>query len=428
MRTHSAILPSRSDPERRGWEQLRARRRGCPHGRGFEYRGRLGGGFAKRLRQKWKAAASNSLRYEPHRERASFPRLYNAMAEENKRTSGNPDYGRTALNFAYDMTLRATVDAAGRDTAEYTKKRVEELKEYYRSRGEDPESLAVKMKIAAEASLKGTAYGTVKGAFELAKVSGKWAGGAIVGGAETVIFLAGPRHLNTLEVSGATLREQGMAQEVQDAKSVSSGRELAGELRRMASLAASQRSLLEQNIRWARSLDIHRSRALDDLRSRLEEAAQVSLPDVEQRAEEAAKRSPPEFKRLAEYSAVIHSKIKAVEKELAGGKSALAVAGDIKFVVAEHGRNIDGFNTLAEGMKELRRMEYLADLADTLAILQEEKDAIAALGEEAGNGAAVMKRNYDTWRKAISEYDRLKKSLGRGYSYFYGRGAFPDGW
>ncbi|HPE67659.1 MAG TPA: hypothetical protein PK849_15855, partial [Synergistales bacterium] len=187
-------------------------------------------------------------------------------------------------------------------------------------------SLAVKMKIAVEASLKGTAYGTVKGAFELAKVSGKWAGGAIVGGAETVIFLAGEAldTLNTLEVSGATLREQGMAQEVQDAKSVSSGRELAGELRRMASLAASQRSLLEQNIRWARSLDIHRSRALDDLRSRLEEAAQVSLPDVEQRAEEAAKRYPPEFKRLAEYSAVIHSKIKAVEKELAGGKSALA--------------------------------------------------------------------------------------------------------
>ena len=397
---------------------------------------RLGGGFAKEVAAEMKNPAAGGKTAAPGTNLLKGAGIlstllagYNAMAEENKRTSGNPDYGRTALNFAYDMTLRATVDAASRDTAEYTKKRVEELKEYYRSRGEDPESLAVKMKIAAEASLKGTAYGTVKGAYELAKVSGKWAGGAIVGGAETVIFLAGEAldTLNTLEVSGATLREQGMAQEVQDAKSVASGRELVGELRRMASLAASQRSLLEQNIRWARNLDIHRSRALDDLRSRLEEAAQVSLPDVEQLAEEAAKRYPPEFKRLAEYSAVIHSKIKAVEKELAGGKSALAVAGDIKFIVAEHGRNLDGFKTLAEGMKELRRMEYLADLADTLAMLQEEKDAIAALGEEAGNGAAVMKRNYDIWRKAISEYDRLKKSLGRGYSYFYGKRRVP-GW
>ncbi len=391
---------------------------------------RLGGGFAKEVATEMKKSATGGKIAAPGTNLLKGAGIlstllagYNAMAEENKRTSGNPDYGRTALNFAYDMILRATVDAASRDTAEYTKKRVEELKEYYRSRGQDPESLAVKMKIAAEASLKGTAYGTVKGAYELAKLSGKWAGGAIVGGAETVIFLAGEalETLNTLEVSGATLREQGMAQEVQDAKSVASGRELVGELRRMSALAASQRSLLEQNIRWARSLDIHRSRALDDLRSRLEEAAQVSLSNVEQLAEEAAKRYPPEFKRLAEYSTVIHSKITAVEKALAGGKSALAVAGDIKFIVAEHGGNLDGFKTLAEGMKEFRRMEYLADLADTLAALPEEKNAIAALGEEAGNGAAVMKRNYDTWRKAISEYDRLKYSLGRGSTYFYGK-------
>lgn len=436
------LAVSAQSPERRAAlrEAIAGTLKGLPPARQGDalasIEGRLGGGFAKEVAAEMKKPASGVKSPAPGTSLLKGAGIvsallagYNSMAEENKRTSGNPDYGRTALNFAYDMTLRATVDAAGRDTAEYTKKRVEELKEYYRSRGEDPESLAVKMRIAAEASLKGTAYGTVKGAFELAKVSGKWAGGAIVGGAETVIFLAGEAldTLNTLEVSGATLREQGMAQEVQDAKSVSSGRELAGELRRMASLAASQRSLLEQNIRWARSLDIHRSRALDDLRSRLEEAAQVSLPDVEQRAEEAAKRYPPEFKRLAEYSAVIHSKIKAVEKELAGGKSALAVAGEIKFIVAEHGRNLDGFNALAEGMKELRRMEYLADLADTLAMLQEEKDAIAALGEEAGNGAAVMKRNYDTWRKAISEYDRLKKSLGRGYSYFYGKRCVP-GW
>ncbi len=436
------LAVSSTSPERRAAlkEAIAGTLKGLPPARQGDalasIEGRLGGGFAKEVAAEMKKPAAGVKAAAPGTNLLKGAGIvsallagYNAMAEENKRTSGNPDYGRTALTFAYDMTLRATIDAAGRDTAEYTKKRVEELKEYYRSRGEDPESLAVKMRIAAEASLTGTAYGTVKGAYELAKVSGKWAGGAIVGGAETVIFLAGEAldTLNTLEVSGATLREQGMAQEAQDAKSVASCRELAGELRRMAALAASQRSLLEQNSRWARNLDIHRSRALDELRSRLEDAAQIQLPDVKQRAEEAAKRYPPEFKRLADYGAVIHSKIKAVEKELAGGKSAMAVGGDIKFIVAEHGRNLDAFKALAEGMKELRRMEYLADLAETLATLQEEKDAIAALGEEAGNGAAVMKRNYDIWRKAISEYDRLKNALGRGYSYFYGKRRVP-GW
>ncbi len=41
-------------------------------------------------------------------------------------------------------------------------------------------------------------------------------------------------------------------------------------------------------------------------------------------------------------------------------------------------------------MKELRRMEYLADLADTLAMLQEEKDAIAALGGRSGEQAPSL--------------------------------------
>ncbi len=107
---------------------------------------------------------------------------YNALMEENRRTSGNPDYGKVALELAWDMTLRGTAEAVTTRTAEYTKAEVERLREYYRSRGEDPDSPAVKMKIAAGAIAKGTAYGTVRGGYELAKAAGRWTGGAIVEG------------------------------------------------------------------------------------------------------------------------------------------------------------------------------------------------------------------------------------------------------
>lgn len=398
---------------------------------------RLGGGFAKEIAAEMKKPMAGAKNTSPGTSLLKGAGVvstvlagYNAVAEENRRTSGNPNYGRAALNFAYDMTIRGAVDAAGRDTAEFTERQVEELKEYYRSRGEDPESLATKMKILAEASLKGTAYGTVKGGYELAKASGKWAGGAIVGGAETVIFLAGEAldTLNTLEVGGANLREQGMAQEVQDGKSVRSGRDLVVELRRMAALAASQRSILEQNFRWARSIDVHRSRSLDSLRSRIEGLSQAfDLSDAEQKVAERLKLYPPEFKRIAEYSAVIYSKIKVVEKAIEGGKSALDVAADVQFIVAEHDRNIEGFNVLVEGLKEIRRMGSIGDVGNILASLEDEKKLLLALGDEAGNGATVIKRNYETWRRAVLEYERIKSSLARGYSYFYGKKGVP-GW
>ncbi len=398
---------------------------------------RLGGGFAKEIAAEMKKPMAGVKATSPGTSLLKGAGVvstvlagYNAVAEENRRTSGNPNYGRAALNFAYDMTIRGAVDAAGRDTAEFTERQVEELKEYYRSRGEDPESLATKMKILAEASLKGTAYGTVKGVYELAKASGKWTGGAIVGGAETVIFLAGEAldTLNTLEVGGANLREQGMAQEVQDAKSVRSGRDLVFELRRMAALAASQRSILEQNFRWARSIDVHRSRSLDALRSRIEGLSQAfDLSDAEQKVAERLKLYPPEFKRIAEYSAVIYSKIKVVEKAIKGGKSAIEVAADVRFIVAEHDRNIEGFNVLVEGMKEIRRMDSIGDVGQILASLEDEKKLLLALGDEAENGATVIKRNYETWRRAVLEYERIKSSLARGYSYFYGKKGVP-GW
>ena len=82
-----------------------------------------------------------------HMKMEASPNL--ALMEENRRTSGNPDYGKVALELAWDMTLRGTAEAVTTRTAEYTKAEVERLREYYRSRGEDPDSPAVKMKIAA---------------------------------------------------------------------------------------------------------------------------------------------------------------------------------------------------------------------------------------------------------------------------------------
>jgi len=186
---------------------------------------------------------------------------YNVLLEENRRTSGNPDYGRVALGLAYDMTVRGTAEAVTTETAEYTKAEVERLREYYKNRGEDPDDLGVKMKIAAEAAAKGTAYGAVRGGYEYAKAAGRWTGGAIVEGAETVISLAGEAvdTINVLETTSAELRAQGMAVEVQNARSVASGKDLVRELERTAVLAESLGAAMEQNVRWARSLDIWRS-------------------------------------------------------------------------------------------------------------------------------------------------------------------------
>jgi len=229
------------------------------------------------------------------------------------------DFGRVAIGLAYDMTVRGTAEAVTTHTAAYTKAEVERLREYYKNRGEDPDSLGVKMKIAAEAAAKGTAYGTVRGGYEFAKAAGRWTGGAIVEGAETVISLAGEAldTINVLETTSAELRAQGMTVAVQNARSVTSGRELVRELERTAALAESLRAAMEQNVRWARSLEIWRSRTVDSLRGKAERLD--ALPSLRKTLDEGAKTWGADLKKTEEDSVLILHRINGLRNRHGSG-------------------------------------------------------------------------------------------------------------
>ncbi|MEA4880639.1 MAG: hypothetical protein VB045_04115, partial [Synergistaceae bacterium] len=355
---------------------------------------------------------------------------YNALMEENRKTSGNPDYGKVALNLAYDLTLRGTADAVTGDTAAYTKEQVEYLREYYRKRGEDPDSLSVKIKIAAEASAKGTAYGAVKGSYEFAKTTGRLTGGAIVAGAETVLSLAGEalETLNVLEETAASLQEQGMAREVQDAKSLASAKELVRELKRFASLAESQREVLEQNTRWANSLDIQRSRSLDELRSLITAAGEAPDPGTAEKwLDKAEKNLDPAFLNLFKKSETVFKKIEEVRSSLARGEMAGDEEKTVEVLRGEHRGNRESFQKLSENLEGLESLGGLEETAEILASLEKRKEAVSAMGDIAESSVPVMKKNREGWKTALSEYDRIKGALARGYLYFYGKREIP-GW
>ncbi len=349
---------------------------------------------------------------------------YNALMEETRRTSGNPDYGKVALGLAWDMTLRGTAEAVTTQTADYTKAEVERLREYYRSRGEDPDSLGVKMKIAAEAAAKGTAYGTVRGGYEFAKTAGRWTGGAIVEGAETIISLAGEalETINVLETTSAELRAQGMAVEVQNARSVASGRELVRELRRTASLAESLRAAMEQNVRWARSLDIWRGRTLDSLRTRAERLSE--LPPLVKVMERGAKQWGPDLKKAESDSARLLLRISGLRKELAAGTPLAALEAGIAMAAEDHARNRAH---LEKNLEEMEILREISEAEELLSASEEERTALLEAGKLAREGAAAMKRNREGWQSALSEFERVRKALRRGYAHFFEKKGIP-GW
>jgi len=349
---------------------------------------------------------------------------YNALIEENRRTSGNPDFGRVAIGLAYDMTVRGTAEAVTTHTAAYTKAEVERLREYYKKRGEDPDSLAVKMKIAAEAAARGTAYGTVRGGYEFAKAAGRWTGGAVVEGAETVISLAGEAldTINVLETTSAELRAQGMAVEVQNTRSVASGRELVRELERTAALAESLRGAMEQNVRWARSLDIWRSRTVDSLRGRAEYLE--ALPSLRKAFEEGAKTWGADLKKTEEDSVLILSRINGLRKDLAGGGALAGLEAGAAMAAEDHARNRSRFDRILEEMDVLRKLSGAAEL---LPAMEEDRAALLEAGKLAREGAEAMKRNREGWQSALSEFDRVRKALRRGYAHFFEKKGIP-GW
>lgn len=349
---------------------------------------------------------------------------YNALMEENRKTSGNPDYGKVALGLAWDMTLRGTAEAVTTRTAEYTKAEVERLREFYRNRGEDPDSLGVKMKIAAEAVAKGTAYGAVRGGYEFAKMTGRWTGGAIVEGAETVISLAGEAldTINVLETTSAELRAQGMAVEVQNARSVASGRDLVRELQRTAALAESLGAAMEQNVRWARSLDIWRSRTVDSLRGRAERLS--GLPSMVEAMERGSKHWGPALKKTESDSALLLRRIGEIGKDLASGSNVAGLEARIAMAAEDHARNRALFERTLEEMEILQEVSEAPEL---LPALEEDRAALVEAGKLARDGAAAMKRNREVWQSALSEFDRVRKALRRGYAHFFEKKGIP-GW
>ena len=349
---------------------------------------------------------------------------YNALIEENRRTSGNPDFGRVAIGLAYDMTVRGTAEAVTTHTAAYTKAEVERLREYYKNRGEDPDSLGVKMKIAAEAAAKGTAYGTVRGGYEFAKAAGRWTGGAIVEGAETVISLAGEAldTINVLETTSAELRAQGMTVAVQNARSVSSGRELVRELERTAALAESLRAAMEQNVRWARSLEIWRSRTVDSLRGKAERLD--ALPSLRKILDEGAKTWGADLKKTEEDSVLILHRINGLRKDLARGSPLAGLEAGTAMAAEDHARNRSRFEKILEEMDVIRELSGAAELFPAM---EEDRAALLEAGKLAREGAETMKRNRGGWQSALSEFDRVRKALRRGYAHFFEKKGIP-GW
>lgn len=331
--------------------------------------------------------------------------------------------GKTTTEILWNMSLGGTLETVNAETADYTKKEVERLKLKYLALGEDPESMSVKLKIMAEATVKGTFHGTAIGSYELLKSATHTAAGAAVAVADSAIFLVGETldtH-NVLETTFAEIQAQNMEQSVQNAKAVKFGKDGITELKRLANDAAYLRTVLDQNARSARQF----CRAADAALERLQEE-QREIDGM--KGADALKTLPETEVRLAKNLMATTASLEVMSRQAEAAKRALALGGDpkealvtVQVLASKYEKNAAAIEACKAELFEIGRLSSENSMNDILAGLESGKASLAEMGRQAAANAEIMRKNEARFKKTIADFDSLKARIEKAGDFFAGK-------
>lgn len=328
--------------------------------------------------------------------------------------------GKTTTEILWNMSIGATLENVHNETADYTAREIERLKQEYRDAGEDPESTSVKLKIMAEATVKGTFHGSVIGSYDLLKSATNTAAGAAVSVADSAIFLVGEAldTKNVLETTYAEMQAQNMEQSVQNAKAAKFGKDALAELKRLSAQAAHLRSLLEQNTRSARLFCRACDNALDDLRADLREINAFS-------GSEGLKNLPQAEKKLMKSLTACSQEVKKLIGRAETARRALAGGGDFKEALLAVQVINFGYNSQSEVLEKCHT-EMLAvgeqasqgGFIEMLAGFETAKAQLLEQSRMAAANAEIMRKNEEQFKKTIAAFDALKERVLKAETFF----------
>ncbi len=331
--------------------------------------------------------------------------------------------GKTTTEILWNMSLGGTLETVNAGTADYTKKEVERLRLKYLALGEDPESMTVKLKIMAEATVKGTFHGTAIGSYELLKSATHTAAGAAAAVADSAIFLVGETldtH-NVLETTFAEIQAQNMEQSVQNAKASRFGKDGVAELKRLANDAAYLRTVLDQNARSARQF----CRAADAALERLQEE-QREIDGM--KGADALKTLPETEVRLAKKLMATTASLELMARQADAAKRALAVGGDPKKALVTAQALASNYETHAAAIEacktemfEIGRLSSTNSMSDIFAGFEAGKASLSDMGRQAAANAEIMRKNEARFKKTIADFDSLKARIEKAGDFFAGK-------
>jgi len=317
------------------------------------------------------------------------------------------DRGDSTGKILYDMSILPVIDNVSSETSTYTLQEIRRLQQKYRDAGEDPDTLANKLKIMAEATSKGFIHGTLVGGLDLIKNN------AVVGGAETAIFLAGETldTQNVLETTFAELQNQNMQQSVQNARAVQYGKQAAAELKRLAADAARLRALLEQNAVSARLFNRQAAKDLEELRSITAQANAELDPNA---AMEFSKTEARLTGQLTASGNVIsggqQQAVSALNELKAGGTAAAAerTANALSAIADQQGGELARIQTEISQLAGLATANAGGEPGENWSACRARLDesAIAAV-----KNAAIMRQNEATFKQLIANFTTLKQRV-----------------
>lgn len=331
--------------------------------------------------------------------------------------------GKTTTEILWNMSIGATLDTVSKETADYTNREIERLKVKYLSLGEDPDSMAVKLKIMAEATVKGTFHGSVIGSYDLLKSATRTTAGAAITAADSALFLAGEAldtH-NVLETSYAEIQAQNMEQSVQNARAAKFGREALQELQRLADEAAHLKNVLEQNVRSARLFCRNCDNSLDNLQAEIRELNELKGADALKLLPATEKKLTETFAESTRAAKTMTAQAEAAHKALAAGGSAKEAMQTVQALTSSYNRQL---NIIEQSKKEMFKIGELATLSGSANLLSGFEITRAHLLQQSENavaGAKTMRDNEALFKKAIAGFDSLKTRLAGADSFFAGK-------
>lgn len=337
--------------------------------------------------------------------------------------------GKKTTEILWNMSIGGTLENVNAETANYTRREIERLKDKYRLSGEDPDSTMVKLKIMAEATVKGTFYGSAIGSYDLLKSATHTVAGATVAVADSAVFLVGEAldTRNVLETTYAEIKAQNMTQSVQDARAVKFARDALAELKRLNGEAAYLKSILEQNTRSARQFCRNCDSSLDDLREDLRVINSLEGAD-------SLKTLPEREKRLSSNLLDSLNSLQTMNRQAQTTARAFLAAGDKKDVMQVIQVLEPGFNQHAAALEKyesemlkIGEMGTLNGVADMLAAFAARREALLEQSRQASANAVTMRENEARYKKTVAAFVSLKERVLNAETFFAGKRETNEG-